>query len=494
MERNITKDKVVFSLLWKLAETVATHGVQIVVMILLTRLLLPEDFGLIVIVTVFITLAALLVESGFTMALIQKKDTDEIDYSSVFYLNLFLATVFYLILFFVAPYIATFYEKLELINVIRVLSILLFLKSFISIQIAILTRNMQFNKLFKSSFGAILASGLIGITMAYNGFGIWALVGQQLSNQFLIAIILWFTVKWRPQFVFNIERIKKLFKYSSNLLISSLMSSFNENLKNLIIGKIFSPTLLGFFSKGRQFPQILAENLNGSIQHVMFPALAANQDNQSKIKKMVQKSVSMTSFIIFPMMVGLAVIAEPIIGLILTDNWLPIVPFLQIFCAFYLISTIDTIYSLAINAIGRSDIFLKLEIIKVPLSLIILIISAQFGIYEIAFGVVISVVFNLIIDGCAIYKLLGYRLYEQLSDYFPSLILSILMGMIIYSLNWFGMDATITMFAQIVLGIFSYIGLAVIFKPESYLYLLNILQNVIGKKKIKENPVLPIDK
>jgi teichuronic acid exporter len=463
-----------------------TQGILLIVMIILARLLQPEDFGLLVLVGIFITIAGLLAESGFTTALIQKKKIDEIDYSSVFYLNLLVASILYLVLFFSAPIIAKFLEQQQLVEILRILSLTLFLGVFNSIQNALIGRTLQFKKLFHSSLCAVLVSAAVGITMAYANFGIWALVGQLLTQRLLVTIFLWLTLKWRPRLLFSMERIKKLFLFSWKLLVSQLIDNLYNNFQNILIGKMFSPALLGFYSRGEQFPSFLVNNINGSIQSVLLPALASHQDNIPRVKEIVRRSIVTSSFITFPMMIGLAVIAEPLVSLLLTDKWLTAVPFLQIFCAVYALWPIHTVNLQAINALGRSDIFLKLEIIKSIIGLIILGISFQFGIYMIAFGVFVSGVISVFINSYPNLKLLDYSIKEQLKDLVPSLLISLAMGIVVYPILWFEMPAILTILIQITIGIVLYVALAKSFKLECFTYLVLTIKDMLRHKKKTE--------
>lgn len=483
MSYEVTKSKVLSSLLWKLFERGGTQGIQFIVIVVLARLLLPDEFGLIVLVTIFIAIAGIFVQSGFNTALIQKKNADEVDFSSVFYLSLLVAFLLYIILFFTAPFIATFFDQPSFVSVLRILSITLFFGAFNSIQIAIISRNMQFKKLFISSFGAVITSGIVGIIMAYASFGIWALVVQQLTNQLMITIILWFAVKWRPRFIFSIERIKILFSFGWRLLVSGLLDTLYTNLRSLVVGKMFSPALLGFYNRGEQFPSIIVSNIDGSIQSVMFPTLSSHQDNKFRVKEIVRRSIVTSSFIIFPMMVGLAVIAEPLVKLLLTEKWLPVVPFMRIFCAVYALWPIHTANLQVMNALGRSDLFLKLEIIKKILGLGILGISMHFGIYGISWGVFVGGVLSTFINTYPNLKLIGYSYQEQWKDIIPSLLLSLVMGVIVYTIHWFEMTAMLTIIIQVFIGVVVYLGLSKLFKLECFTYLLLILKEIMRNKR-----------
>ena len=482
MYNEVNKSSILSSLFWKLMERGGTQGIQFIVQIVLARLLIPEDYGIITLVTIFIIIANVFVQSGFNTALIQKKDANEADFSSVFYLSLFVASLLYVILFFTAPIIAAFYEELQLILVLRVISVTLFLGAFNSIQNAVIARKMQFKKLFFSSVGAIVISGIVGIIMAYTGFGVWALVVQEIMNQLLITIILWFTVKWRPILLFSFARVKSLFSYGWKLLVSSLIDTLYMNLSSLIIGKIYNAEMLGFYNRGKQFPELIITNIDGSIQSVMFPAFASQQDNRKRVKDMVRRSIVTSSFILFPMMVGVAVIAEPLVKILLTEKWLLCVPFLQISCVIYALWPIHTANLQAINALGRSDIFLKLEIIKKILGLTILGVTVFYGVYAIALGGIVSGLIGTIINSYPNKKLLNYSYKEQWKDIMPSLLLSLVMGAVVYSVQLFGMTVWPTLIVQGFVGIILYVGMARIFKLECFTYLLLTWKDILKNR------------
>lgn len=478
-----TKSIVIASLFWKLMERAGTQGMQFIVQIVLARLLVPNDYGIIALIAIFITIANVFVQSGFNTALIQKKDANEIDFSSVFYLSLFVATLLYLIFFFAAPFISAFYGVPQLISVLRVLSITLIFGAFNSIQNAVISKKMQFKKLFYSSVGAIIISGTVSIVLAYAGFGVWALVAQQLINQITITVILWFTVKWRPKLIFSFERIKELFSYGWKLLVSSLIDTIYTNLRSLIIGKIYTPSILGFYNRGEQFPSFIVTNINGSIQSVMLPTLASYQENKQRVKDMTRRAIVTSSFIVFPMMIGLAVVAEPLVKILLTEKWLPCVPFLQIFCISYALYPIQTANLQAINALGRSDIFLKLEIIKKIIGIIILTITLFFGVYVIALGMMISAIIASFINSYPNLNLLGYSYKEQWKDIMPSLLISSVMGVVVYSFKWIHMATWLTLIIQICVGTILYVEMARIFKLECYTYLITTINDIIKNRK-----------
>lgn len=483
MENQNTNSNILSSLFWKLMERGGTQGIQFIVQIILARLLSPEEYGIIAIVMVFILLANVFVESGFNTALIQKKDADEVDFSSVLYLSLGVATILYVVIFFTAPFIASFYDQTILIQVLRVLSITIFIGAFNSIQNAYVARNMLFKKLFTSSLGSVTISGVVGIIAAYSGLGVWALVLQQLTSQLAVAVILWFTVKWRPHIIFSTTRVKSLFSYGSKLLAAGLLDTLYSNLRTLIIGRMYTPSMLGYYNRGQQFPQLIVSNINGSIQSVMLPALSAHQDDRKRVKEMMRRAVVSSSFLIFPMMVGMAVVAEPLVKIVLTEKWLPAVPFLQIACFTFALWPIHTANLQAINAMGRSDIFLRLEIIKKIMGLIVLGVSLPFGVYAIALGGIFSGLIGTFINAYPNKELLNYSYKEQWLDIMPSLLISLIMGGIVYLFNFSNILAWQILILQIVSGGIIYILLAKIFKIESFTYLVGTMKQLINSRK-----------
>ena len=484
MEDNSIKLNVLKNLFWKFMERGGSQIIQFIVQILLARLLLPEDFGLIAILTIFINLSNTVIQSGFNMALVQRKNVDEVDYSSVFYLSFGLSGIIYILLFLSAPFIGSFYKEPQLVSLLRVLSILLFFGAFISIQTAIVSRRMEFKKLFLSSLGGLVISGISGVVLAYNGFGVWALVYQQIINQVILLIILYFTVKWRPRLVFSIKRVKLLFSFGWKILLSQLLYNLYNDTRTLLIGKVFSSQLLGFYNRGSQLPELIVGNINGSIQSVMLPAFARQQDNKLRLKTMMRRSIIMSSYIVFPLMSGLFVVAEPLVHVLLTDKWLPSVPFIRIFCVAFALIPIHTSNQQAINALGRSDISLKLNIIKRLVDFTVLGITVNMGIYAIAFGGIISGIIGSFINAYPNKKILNYGYIEQMKDIMPSLLSSLIMGLIVYSIQFIEMCVWQTLIFQIIAGILLYYLISRIFRLESHEYLIQTLREYILSRKV----------
>ena len=481
------KKTVISSLVWKFLERLGTQGIQFVVSIILARLLLPSDYGIITMIMVFTAIANSFIQSGFSTSLIQKKNSDELDFSSVFYTSFVIAIICYLILYFTSPLIADFYQMPQIKVILRVLALTLFFGAFNSVQNAKLSKDMKFKTLFFSSLGAIIVSGTTGITMAYLGFGAWALVGQQLANIIASTIILWFTSGWRPKIMFSLTRVKGLFSYGWKIMCSSLIDTFYQNLYNLVIGKFYNSATLGNYNKGEQFPKLIAVNIDGAIGSVMLPAYAREQERKDKVKKMVRRAIVTSSLILFPLMLGLAAIAEPLVKILLTDKWLGCVPFMQILCVVYALYPINTANLQAIKALGKSDYFLKLEIIKKILGITVLIITVPHGVYTMAIGQVIVTIISTMINAFPNRKLLNYNYFEQVKDILPNLLIAILMFIVVYPIKYLIDNTILLLTIQIIVGAIIYIALMNIFKVEAFNYLFDIIEKRFKKNKEVEN-------
>lgn len=483
MPEDNLKTSVLSSLFWKSLERGGVSGIQLIIQIILARLLLPEDYGIIALIVVFISISQTFVQSGLGTALIQKREVTDEDYSSVFYLTLLVALGFYSILFLAAPFIAAFYNQPLITPILRVLGLTLFFGAVNTIQNAVIARKFQFKKLFVSSVGAVLLSGVVGIAMAYTGYGVWALVGQQFTAITVLCAIMWLTVKWRPKLLFSLARVKELFSFGWKLLVSGLIDVTYNNLSILVIGKLYPANMLGFYTKGQEFPNLLVTNINSSIQAVMFPAYARCQDNRVQVKQIMRRALVTSSFLVFPAMAGLAAVAKPLVLLLLTEKWLFAVPFLQIFCAVYALWPIHTVNLQAINALGRSDVFLKLEIIKKALGLSVLAFTIPIGIYAIALGMVVTGIIATFINAYPNKLLLDYSVTEQWKDLMPALILSLLMCIVTYSVLFLGQPVWVTLILQIGVGVLVYMGFAWLLKLESLMYLVDTVKEYLPGRK-----------
>lgn len=474
---------VVSNMFWRFAERCGAQGISFVVSIILARILEPEMYGMIALVTIFTTILQIFVDSGMANALIQKKDADDLDFSSVFYFNFAICVGLYIGMYAASPWIARFYKMPELIPVIRVLSLTLIISGIKNVQQAYVSRNLVFKKFFYATLGGTAGSAIIGILMAYRGFGVWALVAQQLFNVSVDTVILWFTVKWRPKRMFSFARLKGLFSFGFKMLISSLLNTIFNNLRSLLIGRFYTSEDLAYYNRGNQFPTMVITNINTSINSVLFPAMSSVQDDIVQVKEMARKAIRTGSYIIWPMMVGLGICSPSIVRLILTEKWMPCVPYLQIFCVAYGFWPIHTANLSAIQSLGRSDIFVKLEIIKQAIGIISLLICLPFGVYAMAFSEVVLAPVYACINSFPNRKLLGYSYKEQLQDIIVPVLLSGAMGLIVYVISFVPAHDICILAFQIVAGVVSYLCLSKLFYRESLDYLLHIASRFAQQRK-----------
>lgn len=480
-EHENLRGKVVSGVIWKFAEQLSAQMVTFVVSVILARLLSPTDYGKIALVNVFILLANTFVESGFGSALIQKKDADNVDFSTVFYFSIALSAAFYLLLFLAAPAIASFYQIPELCAVLRVLALQLPISAVKSVESAYISRQMQFKRFFFATIGGTAVSAVVGIVMALSGFGLWALVAQYLTNAFIDTVVLWFTAHWRPDRVFSVQRLKGLYSYGWKLLCGSLICNFYEQFRNLVIGKFYSSADLAFYNKGQQFPQVIVSNINSSITTAMFPAIAKVQDDKARVKQQVRHIVRISSYIMWPAMLGLAAVATPLIRLLLTEKWLPCVVFMRLICIQWALLPVQQANLQSIRAIGRSDLTLKMEIIKRSVSLLLVLLTMRISVLAIALGGIVETLFSTLVNTYPNRKLLNYSYREQMSDLIQPILLSVSMAVPVYLVGLLPLHDIAMLLMQVSVGIAIYVGESVLFHVESFYVILDILRPYLSK-------------
>lgn len=479
----MSSTNVITNFFWRFLERCGAQGVTFIVSIVLARLLDPAVYGTVALVTIFTTIMQVFVDSGMGNALIQKKDADDLDFSSVFYFNMAMCSVLYLIMFFAAPLIASFYRMPELTAIVRVLSFVVVISGVKNVQQAYVSRHLMFKRFFFSTLGGTIGAAVIGIAMAYLGFGVWALVAQMLFNAAVDTTILWITVKWRPKKMFSFQRLKSLFSYGWKLLASSLIDTVYNDLRQLIIGKKYSSGDLAYYNQGKKFPQLIVTNINTSIDSVLLPTMSKAQDDMAAVRSMTRRAIKTSTFLMMPAMIGLAVCAEPLVQLILTEKWLPCVLFLRIFCITYAFYPIHTANLNAIKAMGRSDLFLKLEIIKKTVGIIAILITMWISVQAMAYSFLVTTILNQIINSWPNKKLLNYSYLEQVKDMMPQILLSLGMGAAIYAVSFLHLSASLTLLIQIPLGVLVYWSGSKIFHVESYTYIIEMVKNFKKRKK-----------
>ena len=468
---------VIKNFFWRIGESGGAQLVSFLVSIVLARLLVPEDYGVIALVTVFTSILQVFVDSGLGTALVQKKNADEVDFSSVFYFNVLVCLTLYAEMFVAAPAIAKFYDNPIYIPLVRVLSLTLVISGLKNIQQAYVSRHMLFKRFFFSTLGGTIASAILGIAMAYAGFGVWALAAQYVSNTAIDTLILWITVPWRPKKRFSWTKLKALLSYGWKLLVSALLDTGYTSLWNLLIGKVYSSADLSFYDQGSKYPKAIIGTISNSIDSVLLPTMSIVQDDRAQIKSMTRRSIVTSVYVMAPLMMGLAGCAEPLVSLILTDKWLPCVPYMRIFCITYMFWPVHSANLNAIKAMGRSDLFLRLEILKKIIGIGLLLCTMRISVMAMACSLLISSVTSQIINSYPNWKLLNYRYLEQLRDILPSILLAVIMAVAVGAVPLLGYGNVFTLCIQIPLGVVIYVAGSAIFRLESFGYLLNMIED-----------------
>ena len=471
------KQKTVKGVLWSTLERFSVQGIQFVVMIIMARMLTPNDYGLIGMLAVFIAVSQSLVDSGFSQALIRKQDRTETDNSTVFYFNLVVGLVLYGILFATAPLIAQFYNEPQLVNITRVIGLSVLFNSLVVVQRAILTIQIDFKTQAKAALTAAITSGIIGIWMAYSGYGVWSIVAQQLINIGVNTLILWIISKWRPLWKYSWKSFQELFGFGSKLLASGLIDTLYRNINLIVIGKVFSASDLGYYTRAHQFTDFPSSNLTGIIQRVTYPVLCSIQSEDDRLANVYRKFLRISAFVIFPLMMGLAAVAEPLVLTLLKEQWLFTATLLSIICFSMMWYPIHAINLNLLQVKGRSDLFLKLEIYKKIIGVIILCITIPMGLIAMCIGSFITSMLALIINTYYTGKLISVGYFRQMRDLMPTFLLSVSMCVIVYiAINSLSAHPLLQLIVGIIIGILYYTLSAHLFKFTEFKELLQLLK------------------
>lgn len=471
---------IIVNFIWKFMERTGIQVVNLLVQIILARLIVPEDFAAVAIIMVFITIANIFVQSGLGTALIQSKEVTEEDLSTVFYVSLLMSIFMVAIIFISAPYIADFYNMPILVSLVRWQSLIILTGSFNTVQQAVLSRNMQFRKNFFASIIGCVLSGVIGIVCALNNFGIWAIIILNIANNAVYSIVLWFLVEWRPKLLFSFESMKRMLSFGWKLLAASLVGTLYDNLRTLVIGKFYPAKMLAYYNRADVVSSSLMNGITGSISAVMLPVLSQSQDDSNAIKNMLSKTFQLNCFICVPMMFGLAAIGENLVVVLFSETWKASGLFLSIICLGYAFYPMHSANLQAIYAIGRSDIVLKLEIIKRVTGFTLIVVSIPFGIYAMTASIVLMSFLATIINAMPNKKLLNYSLIEQAKDiwiyFFMSSIMAV--GVVCFG-KIIETNVFISLVLQIFVGIALYLVLCVLIRPFGFKYLLGFIKKYI---------------
>ena len=481
MNENNTKKSVISGLFWKFGERLLTQGVAFGISIVLARILAPEDYGTIALVNVFISLAAVFISNGFATALIQKKDADATDFSTMFFCSLACSVLIYILLFLVAPWVAAFYDIPVLKNILRVYALQIPLGVYYSIQAAYVSRHMMFKMAFITSVIASVLSGTVGIAMALAGMGVWALVAQSIAETVINTLIRTRLIPWRPERKFSAVSAKAMMKYGSRLLAADLSGTFFNELRSLIIGKLYTGADLAFYNKGHQIPHLLTGNLINVLRSVMFPALANHSDDLPKLKHIVRRCMRIMAYVILPCMAGLSAVMQPLILLLFTEKWAATIPYGQILSIGLCFSLLGTFSLQTMKAIGRSDVVLGLEIKKKPVYLLTIILGATHSVMGLAISMVVYDFYALIVNSWQMKKYIHYTMKEQLRDMLPAAFLSAVMAVCVWMIPSVG-GLIATLLIKVLAGVLVYVLGSVLLRLESFQYLCNLIRSYASHK------------
>lgn len=473
---NSLKQKTAKGVLWSTVERFSVQGVQFLIMIVMARLLTPHDYGIIGMLAIFLAVSQSLIDSGFSQALIRKQDRTEIDNNTVFYFNIVVSSLLYIILYFSAPFVADFYDTPQLCPVMRVVCLGIIFNSLAVVQRALLTIRIDFKTQAKAALTAAVTSGVAGIAMAYHGFGVWSLVAQQLLNLGINTGLLWLLSKWRPRLVYSWQSFHELFAFGSKLLASGLLDTIYRNIYPIVIGKLFSASSLGHYTRAHQFSEFPSSNLTGIIQRVTYPVLCEIQDDDERLSNIYRRFLKLSAFVIFPLMVGLSSVAQPFVNIILGQQWGFCGQLLQIICFSMMWYPIHSINLNLLQVKGRSDLFLRLEIIKKVLGVSVLCITAPLGLVMMCYGSIFNSLVALTINTYYTGKLINVGFFRQMRDLLPTIALCLSMFALILSINSFLSSDAVKLCIGIVMGVAFYSLSSYVFKFSELKELLSLVR------------------
>lgn len=474
MEQNSLRNSVLGGFFWKFCERFLNQGITFITSLVLARLLAPEDYGVVAIVMVFINLASVFINSGFSSALIQKKDAQDTDFNTMFFCSLACAVLLYLLLFLGAPLVAYIYKNPALKLILRVYALNIPMGVCQSIQLAYISRHMLFRKTFINSAINAVICGVVGIGLAYAGFGVWALISQGLVGTIVNTIVLFLLIPWRPRWQFSKESAKSMLGFGSRVLAADLSATFFAEVRSLVVGAVYSTADLAYYNKGQQVPHLITNNLNGILGSVMFPAVANYSDDLHQVKMMTRRGLRVLAYVLVPCMFGMAAVMEPLIVFLFTDKWVQSIPFGQILSIDTCIAVFELYYVQIMKSIGRSDVVLKLELMKKPVYLVSLIIGVMINVKALAIAMLVFDILALALDVFYIRKYIPYTVGEQLGDMLPALGLGVVMAAVVFLIPSVS-SLILTLVVKITAGAAVYLAGSVFFRLEVFCYLKNIL-------------------
>lgn len=477
------RSTVLSATIWKIIEKFGSKGIQLVIQIILARILMPDDYGIVAILTVFISLSNVFIQNGFSTSLIQKKEATAVDFSTVLFASMGIAVICYMVLFISAPYIAVFYSMDGLTLYLRIQSLVLFAGAFNSVQYAYVSRTLNFKAYTIATLTASSVSGVAGVLFAMNGCGVWSLIFQQLIANYLSVLVLYELVEWRVQLLFSVTRLKQMFGYGWKILASSLINSLYTNMYDLIIGKVYSKEMLGLYSRGQQFPNLITHNLNETVQSVTLPVLSEMQDDTAGMKRRMRRALTLNAFVVFPAMMGLSAISHDFIYIVLGEKWLEAAPYMMLLCIVYSIYPIHTMNIQCMKATGRSDLFLKFEVIKKVLEISMVIGTVRFGLITMILGQIALSVIEIPINGWPAKKMLDYGAQEQLRDLMPTIISGTIMFFLVKLVCMTPISIIVRLPLEVLVGAVGFLVTSHFFRNDAMVYLLKMWNERKGSKE-----------
>lgn len=475
------KNKTIIGVGWSLADNISGSGISFIVGLVLARILSPEEYGIMAMITIFIAVSNSLIDSGFSSALIRKTNARNIDYNTTFYFNLAVSFFLYLLLYICAPIISNFFLEPLLISVTRVLGLILIINSCSIIQRTILVRDVDFKTQTKISLIASLVSGVMGIGMALCHWGVWSLVALQLSRQFLNTLFLWIYGKWRPLWEFSYRSFKELFGFGSKLLLSGLIDTLYKNIYYIVIGRFYNAAQLGQYTRAEQFTTIFSVNLTSVIQRVSYPVLSSIQEEPERLHDAYRKIIKVTMLITFACMFGLAAIAEPLVLILIGDKWLVAIPFLQIICFSEMFYPLHAINLNILQVKGYSNLFLKLEIVKKIIAVLPIVLGIFGGIKFMLWGAVGISLISYILNSHYSGRLIGYSTKKQIKDILPCFFVSSAVALCMWSITFLCLNLFVTLALQLMTGIFLAFIAYELLRLEEYKEVCQIILSLIKK-------------
>lgn len=481
------KESILSGVGWSYAARIMTQAITLLISIVLARILSPDHYGLISIVTVFITIGDALVVGGFGNALVQKKETEEIDFNSICWVSITVSFVVYCVLFLSAPLVSAFYSMPQLTPIIRVMGIKFVFSAFNSVQHAYVQKNMMFRKLFYSSVGGSVVSAAVGIAMALSGFGIWALVAQYISLSVINTLVLFCTIAWKPKLEISWKSVKQLWNYGAKVLGATMVFTIRDNIRTLLVGKRFSSADLAHYNQGQKYPSLLVTDIVASLGNVLFPLMSKNQSNVGRVKQLMRDAICVSSYILTPAVLGIFAVADTFVQVVLTEKWMPCVPFLRIMCLVYVTRSLSTVFQKSLLALGKSNLNLIHETLTslTTIGLLFVAVFAFNSVILIAISQIAVMMLGVSLQMIWVRKYLGYGFREMARDYLPSAFMSIAMAVVVILIGTIPMPGLMKLVIQILAGVIIYVGLSVALKNPSFIKLKKLLMELINRNKAK---------